>query len=33
LDVDDVNFPAKVYRSGRIQTMKKDEFTRLVTRH
>ena len=33
LDVDDVNFPAKVYRRGRIQTMKKDEFTRLVTRH
>jgi len=33
LDIDDVNFPAKVYRSGRIQTMKKDEFTRLVTRH
>jgi len=33
LDVDDVNFPAKVYRSGRIQTMKKDEFTKLVTRH
>lgn len=33
LDVDDITFPAKVYRSGRIQTMKKDEFTRLVTRH
>ena len=33
LDLDDVNFPAKVYRSGKIQTMKKDQFTKLVTRH
>lgn len=29
----DISWPAKVYRKGRIETMKKDEFTRLVTRH
>ena len=33
LDLDDVNFPAKVYWKGKIQTMKKDEFSKLVTRH
>lgn len=33
LDLDDINFPAKIYQKGRVQTMKKDEFTKLVTRH
>jgi hypothetical protein len=33
LDLDDVSFPAKVYRKGSIQTMKKDEFSKLMVRH
>ena len=33
LDLDDVTFPAKVYRKGSIQTMKKDEFSKLMVRH
>jgi len=30
LDIDGINFPAKVYRKGRIETMKKDQFMKMA---
>lgn len=32
VDVDNVSFPAKVYRSGKIETMKKDQFINMAGR-